>query len=70
MLSLSERTGDDFVPRVAPTLGTKFAKHHIPNEGARWLGNDDVWYGLAWNTVSVPWVFDGDLAGITTSGRR
>jgi hypothetical protein len=36
----------------------------------RWSGNDDVWYGLAWNTVSVPWVFDGDLAGITTSGRR
>lgn len=24
----------------------------------RWSGTDDVWYGIAWNVVSTPWIFD------------
>ena len=36
----------------------------------RWSGTDDVWYGIAWNTVSTPLVVVGDLAGIATTTRR
>ena len=36
----------------------------------RWSGTDDVWYGIAWNTVSTPLVDLGDLAGISTTARR
>ena len=30
----------------------------------RWSGTDDVWYGVAWNTVTTPLVNVGDLSGI------
>ena len=30
----------------------------------RWSGTDDVWYGIAWNTVSTPWVFDFNVEGV------
>jgi hypothetical protein len=30
----------------------------------RWSGTDDVWYGIAWNTITTPWVNVGDLVGI------
>jgi Subtilase family len=36
----------------------------------RWSGTDDVWYGVAWNTVSLPLVFDTDLAGMATLRRH
>ena len=36
----------------------------------RWSGTDDVWYGIAWNTVSTPLIVLGDLAGISASARR
>jgi len=29
----------------------------------RWSGTDDVWYGIAWNTVSTPWVFEFNVEG-------
>jgi hypothetical protein len=33
-------------------------------------GTDDVWYGVAWNTVTTPLVNVGDLAGLTATTRR
>jgi hypothetical protein len=36
----------------------------------RWSGSDDVWYGIAWNTVSTPLIDLGDLAGISPTVRR
>jgi hypothetical protein len=30
----------------------------------RWSGTDDVWYGVAWNTITTPLVNVGDLSGI------
>ncbi|HKA63020.1 MAG TPA: S8 family serine peptidase [Methylomirabilota bacterium] len=36
----------------------------------RWSGTDDVWYGVAWNTVATPLIVLGDLAGISASARR
>lgn len=30
----------------------------------RWSGTDDVWYGIAWNTVSTPWVFEFNVEGV------
>lgn len=30
----------------------------------RWSGTDDVWYGVAWNTIATRLVDVGDLAGI------
>jgi hypothetical protein len=35
-----------------------------------WSGTDDVWYGVAWNTVATPLIVLGDLAGISASARR
>ncbi|HEX8160335.1 MAG TPA: S8 family serine peptidase [Pyrinomonadaceae bacterium] len=35
----------------------------------RWSGTDDVWYGVAWNTVSTPLVNVGDLVGVTAATR-
>ena len=32
----------------------------------RWSGSDDVWYGIAWNTIFTPLIDVGDLAGIGT----
>ncbi|MFY9555706.1 MAG: S8 family serine peptidase [Blastocatellia bacterium] len=36
----------------------------------RWSGSDDVWYGVAWNTVSTRWIDVGDLVGLAVSQRR
>jgi Subtilase family len=36
----------------------------------RWSGSDDVWYGVAWNTVSTRSILVGDLAGLAASRRR
>lgn len=36
----------------------------------RWSGTDDVWYGVAWNTVSTLWIDVGDLVGLAASQRR
>jgi hypothetical protein len=33
----------------------------------RWSGTDDVWYGIAWNTVSTPWVFDFNVEGVAVA---
>jgi len=33
----------------------------------RWSGTDDVWYGIAWNTVSTPWIFDFKVEGVASS---
>ncbi|HEX6648351.1 MAG TPA: S8 family serine peptidase [Pyrinomonadaceae bacterium] len=34
----------------------------------RWSGTNDVWYGIAWNTVSTPWIFDFSVEGVATRG--
>ena len=34
----------------------------------RWSGTDDVWYGIAWNTVSTPWIFDFNVEGVANPG--
>ena len=33
----------------------------------RWSGTDDVWYGIAWNTISTPWIFDFNVEGVASS---
>ena len=33
----------------------------------RWSGTDDVWYGIAWNTVSTPWIFEFDLENVVAN---
>ena len=34
----------------------------------RWSGTSNVWYGIAWNTVSTPWIFDFPVEGVATRG--
>jgi len=34
----------------------------------RWSGTNDVWYGIAWNTVSTPWIFDFPVEGVVSRG--
>src|SRR6185295_9228923 len=34
----------------------------------RWSGTNDVWYGIAWNTVSTPWIFDFSVEGVASRG--
>jgi hypothetical protein len=36
----------------------------------RWSGSDDVWFGVAWNTVSTPLIDVGDLVGLSALQRR
>ena len=34
----------------------------------RWSGTDEVWYGIAWNTVSTPWIFEFNVEGVANPG--
>lgn len=34
----------------------------------RWSGSDNVWYGIAWNTVSTPWIFEFNVEGVVNRG--
>jgi hypothetical protein len=36
----------------------------------RWSGDDDVWYGVAWNTWTTPLINVNDLPGLVASPRR